>query len=332
MNERSTGASPLWIDGLQYCNWSRAIFEQLHEARISAIHATIAYHENFRDTVSRIVEWNWRFRDHADLIVHARSAADIEAAHAGRRTAIVFGVQNPSSMEADLGLIQVLHALGVRFMQLTYNNQSLLASGWSEPRDGGVTRMGREVITEMNEVGMVVDLSHAGERSTLEAIALSERPVAISHANPVSWKPGKRNLSDTVLDALARADGFIGVSLYAHHLAAGADTTIESFCDMVARLADRVGAERVGIGSDLCQDHPDAVLQWMREGRWKRSGPDTPLARFPDQPSWFADSRGFANVALGLRAAGFSEPDAAGILGANWLRFMCASFEPRRRS
>jgi membrane dipeptidase len=320
---------PLLIDGLQYCNWSRAIFEQMQEAQLTAVHATIAYHENFRETVSRISEWNWRFRDHADLILHARSVADIERARASNRTAIVFGVQNSSPIEADLGLLQVLHTLGVRFMQMTYNNQSLLGSGWCEPHDVGVTRMGREVIEEMNALGMVIDLSHAGERTMLETIELSQRPVAVTHANPTFWRAGNRNVSDTVLAALARSHGIIGVSLYAHHLAAGPDTSLESFCEMVARLAERIGVERIGIGSDLCQDQPHSVLRWMREGRWMRSSQETASTGFPPQPHWFADSRGFSNLARGLRAAQFSATEVEGILGGNLFRFMQNGFEPR---
>ena len=134
---------------------------------LDAVHATIAYHENFRETVLNIEAWNRRFERYPDLIFHGRSAGDVAEAKASGRTAIFFGLQNPSPMEDDIGLVEVLHALGVRFMQLSYNNQSLLASGCYEAVDSGVTRMGRQVIAEMNRVGMAVDMSHSAERSTL---------------------------------------------------------------------------------------------------------------------------------------------------------------------
>ena len=86
-------------------------------------------------------------------------------------------------------------------MQLSYNNQSLLATGCYEAEDSGITRMGRQVIKEMNRVGLVVDMSHSAERSTLEAIEISERPIAITHANPAFWEPALRNKSDAVLRA-----------------------------------------------------------------------------------------------------------------------------------
>ena len=93
-------------------------------------------------------------------------------------------------MEDDIGLVEILHTLGARFMQLSYNNQSLLATGCYEADDSGITRMGRQVIKEMNRVGMVIDMSHSAERSTLEAIEISERPIAITHANPAFWHSG----------------------------------------------------------------------------------------------------------------------------------------------
>ena len=317
---------PMLIDGLQFCRWSRAVFEQMRQAGMSAVHVTVAYHETFRRTVEHIVDWNWRFRDHADLIVHARTADDIDRAGATGRTAIVFGLQTPMPVEDDLGLVEVLHTLGIRFLQLTYNNQSLLGSGWMEATDGGITRMGRDVIAEMNRLGMVIDMSHAGERTTLEAIEISARPVAVSHANPSWWRGTKRNISQTVLKALAQSGGMLGLSLYPHHLPDGSDTSLESFCAMAAEAAAIVGVDRLGIGSDLCQDQPDAVVRWMREGRWTR--PDPGAITFPPQPPWFRDNTDFPGLANGLREAGFGSDEVAGILGGNWYRFMREGFVP----
>ncbi|TIV06141.1 MAG: membrane dipeptidase, partial [Mesorhizobium sp.] len=130
-------------------------------------------------------------------------------ARASNRTAIFLGLQNPMPMEDDIGLIEMLFDLGIRFMQLTYNNQSLLGCGWMEKEDSGVTRMGREAIAEMNRLGMIIDLSHAGERTALEAIALSERPVVISHANPRWLRDSNRNVSKHVLQALREREGLL---------------------------------------------------------------------------------------------------------------------------
>ncbi|MBI1383427.1 MAG: membrane dipeptidase [Rhizobiales bacterium] len=321
--------SPL-IDCLQYANWSEAVFHEMREGGVHAVHATIAYHETFREAVANVEAWNDRFRRYEDLIFHGRTGGDVRRAMAEGKTAIFFGFQTPAPIEEDIGLVEIWHQLGVRFMQLTYNNQSLLATGCYEAADAGVTRFGREVIAEMNRVGMVIDMSHSGERSTLEAIEISLRPIAITHANPHWWHGAVRNKSDTVLRALAESGGMLGFSLYPHHLARGSDCTMAEFCSMVARAAERYGTERLGIGSDLCQGQPDSVVAWMRNGRWLRqidSGREAaPPAVFPAQPAWFGDNRDLAGIGDGLRRAGFSVEEVAAIMGGNWLRFFEASF------
>jgi membrane dipeptidase len=318
------------IDCCQYCNWSPKIFQQMRGGGVDAVHVTVCYHEDFRETVEEIVDWNRRFERHAELITLGRTASDIESARATGRTAVFFGLQNASAIEDDIGLVEILHTLGVRFMQLTYNNQSLLGSGCYEAEDTGITRMGREVIAEMNRVGMAVDMSHSGERSTHEAIELSARPIAITHANPASWHKVPRNKSDGLLKALAARGGVLGLSFYPHHLSGGSSCTLEAFTAMVARLADLIGVDHIGIGSDLCQDQPDSVVVWMRNGRWTKSDASIGLgaAVFPPQPSWFRDNRDFGKIRAGLLAQGFSADDIGKIMGGNWYRFYADSFTP----
>ena len=320
------------IDNLQYANWSEKIFRQMQEGGVTAVHATIAYHETFRETVANVETWNRWFERFPELIFHGRTGDDVRRAKTEGRTAIFFGFQNPSPIEDDIGLVEIWHSLGARFMQLTYNNQSLLATGCYEAEDQGVTRMGRQVIREMNRVGLVVDMSHSAERSTLEAIEISERPIAITHANPAFWHPARRNKSNEVLRALGQAGGMLGFSMYPHHLKDKSDCTLASFCEMIARTADLMGVNNIGLGSDLCQDQPDSVVEWMRMGRWSKqidygegSAND---AGFPPMPEWFKDNRHFGNIATGLLEYGFSEADTAGVMGENWLRFYDNNFRP----
>lgn len=261
---------PIRIDALQYANWSEKVFRQMREGGVDAVHVTIAYHENFRETVLNIEKWNRWFEKYPDLIVHAKTGEDVRRAQTAGRTAIIFGFQNPSPIEDDIGLVEILHTLGARFMQLTYNNQSLLATGCYEAEDTGVTRMGRQVIKEMNRVGLVVDMSHSAERSTFDAIEISERPIAITHANSATWAPALRNKSDELLAALGQSGGMLGFSMYPHHLKGKSDCTLNSFCEMIARTADIMGVSQIGIGSDLCQDQPDNIVEWMRVGRWTK--------------------------------------------------------------
>jgi microsomal dipeptidase-like Zn-dependent dipeptidase len=320
------------IDCLQYCNWSETIFQQLRQGGVDAIHVTIAYHETFHDTVRNITAWNRLFERFPDMIFQGFTGDDVRKARETNRTAVFFGFQNPSPIEDDVFLVEVLHRLGVRFMQLSYNNQSLLATGCYEADAPGITRMGKQVIAEMNRVGMVVDMSHSAERSTLEAIDLSERPIAITHANPNFWAPALRNKSDEVLKALAGRGGMIGFSIYPHHLLHKSDCTLESFCQMVADTADIIGVEHIGMGSDLCQDHADSEVEWMRNGRWTKAidygEGSASAAGFPDMPSWFRDNRDWDNVENGLLAVGFSNDDVASIMGNNWLRFFDENFGP----
>ncbi len=324
-------SQPHCIDGLQYAKWSEKIFRQMREGGLDAVHVTIAYHENFREMVHRIEAWNRDFERYPDLIFQGRSGADVRLARETGRTAIFFGFQNPSPIEDDIGLVEVCHALGVRFMQLSYNNQSLLATGCYEAKDPGITRMGRQVIREMNRVGLVVDMSHSAERSTLEAIEISERPIAITHANPAYWHPALRNKSDDVLRALGRSGGMLGVSIYPHHLKDGSACTLKSFCAMIARTAELIGPEHIGLGSDLCQDQPDSVVEWMRVGRWTKDVDfgegSRENAGFPPMPSWFQDNRDFGKIEVGLRDAGLGDGEVAGIMGDNWLRFFDDNFE-----
>lgn len=318
------------VDGLQYANWSEKIFRQMRAGRVDAVHVTITYHENFRETVLNIERWNRFFERHPDLIFQGFTANDIALAQQTGRTAIFFGAQNPSCIEDDIGLVEVLHRLGLRFMQLTYNNQSLLATGCYEAVDTGLTRMGREVVAEMNRVGMVVDMSHSAERSTLDAIGYSARPIAISHANPADWHPARRNKSDAILRALSETGGMLGFSLYPHHLADGSACTMAGFTEMIARTAERYGIQNLGIGTDLCQDQPDSVVEWMRTGRWTKSvdfGEGSANAPgFPPMPSWFETNEHFPNLASGLKDRGFSEPEIGKLMGGNWARFFAASF------
>jgi len=313
------------IDNLQYCNWSKEIFQINNEAKLDAVHVTIAYHEDFSEVKKNVDLWNKYFQDYKDLIFHGKTFKDIEKAQQEKKTAIFFGFQNCSPIEDDIGLVEKVHNLGARFMQLTYNNQSLLATGCYEKNDSGVTRMGKEVIKEMNKIGLVVDMSHSAEKSTFDAIELSLKPIAITHANPSFWFAAKRNKSNELLKALASSKGMLGLSLYPHHLKDTSNCTLESFCEMAAKTAELMGVKHIGIGSDLCIGHPNSVVEWMRNGTWTKvkdyGEGSSKNHNFPKQPNWFEDARGFKNLENGLKKVGFQEAEVNDILGNNWYNF-----------
>ena len=313
------------IDNLQYCNWSRDIFEINRKAGLDAVHVTIVYHEDFKELQKEIKKWEKLFYENSDLIFLGNDFKDIEKANLEKKTAIFFGFQNCSPIEDDINLVEKVHTLGCRFMQLTYNNQSLLATGCYEKIDSGVTNFGREVIKEMNRVGIVVDMSHSAEKSTFDAIEISEKPIAITHSNPAFWHPAKRNKSSDLLKALSENGGILGLSLYPHHLKDTTSCTLESFCEMAAKTADIMGVNNIGIGSDLCLNQPDTIVEWMRNGTWSKSKNFGEGSKskpgFPKQPKWFEDARGFVNLEAGLKKVGFSDIETDGILGNNWYNF-----------
>ena len=313
------------IDNLQYCNWSREIFEINREAGLNAVHVTVVYHEDYDEFLTKVSEWDDLFKKNSDLIFLGKDFKDIEKAKSENKTAIFFGFQNCSPIEDDINLVEKVHELGCRFMQLTYNNQSLLATGCYENVDSGVTNFGKEVIKEMNKVGIVIDMSHSAEKSTLDAIELSEKPIAITHANPFFWHSAKRNKSDVLLKNLSESRLMLGLSLYSHHLKDGLNCKLENFCEMVAKTADLIGVKNIGIGSDLCLNQPDSVVEWMRNGTWTKAknygegSKDKP--GFPKQPDWFVDARGFDSLEKGLKNIGFSIDEVNDILGNNWFNF-----------
>ena len=313
------------IDNLQYCNWSRKIFEINRSAGLDAVHVTIVYHEDYDELITELNKWEKIFEENSDLIFLGKNFKDIEKAKLENKTAIFFGFQNCSPIEDDIGLVEKVHELGCRFMQLTYNNQSLLATGCYEKIDSGVTNFGREAIKEMNRVGIVVDMSHSAEKSTMDAIEISEKPIAITHANPSFWHAAKRNKSTDLLKMLSDSGGMLGLSLYPHHLKENTNCTLDSFCEMVAKTAEIMGASKIGIGSDLCLDQPDSVVEWMRNGTWTKTKNYGEGSKnkpgFPKQPNWFEDTRGFANIEKGLKKIGFSDDETHGILGNNWYNF-----------
>ena len=314
------------IDACQYANWDRTIFEQMRDGGVTCVNATIAYWENTRETLTRIAEWRRLFAANADLIMPAYSFSDICRAKKEDRTAITLALQHCLSIDEEIDLVEIMHDLGVRFMQLSYNNQSALATGWMESEDSGITRFGREVIREMNRLGVVIDMSHSAERSTLDAIELSVRPIAITHANPISWCNTQRNKSNTVLRTLAESEGMLGFSFYPNHLKDGSDTTLEAFCDMVAWTVDLIGTEHIGIGSDLVQGQPYWVIDWTRSGKWTKKTQNE--LTWPAPTNWFKDNSDFPRIAAALLRKGFAREEVEKIMGGNWLRFIEAAFSP----
>ncbi len=321
------------IDGLQYCKWDRDYFLSLQKSGITAVHVTLVYHELARETLTRFAQWNKLFEQNSDLIMPVQNMSDVKIAKSTGKVGIFFGAQNCSPIDDEIGLIEVMRKQGLLIMQLTYNNQSLLATGCYEKNDSGITRFGKQAIEEMNRVGMIIDMSHSAQKSTLEAIDISSRPICISHANPTFAHDALRNKSNEVIKALASRGGLIGFSLYPFHLPNGSACTLDDFCEMIAKTADLVGVDHLGIGSDLCLNQPQEVLEWMRNGKWSKSMDygegNASNSGWPDDLPWFKDELGMENIYTGLIKYGFQEKEANQILGGNWFNFLQSGLEPK---
>jgi len=313
----------LVFDGLQISNWDRATLEEVRLGGVHGIHATCAVWEGTQDTIRNISDWYALERENSDIVSLVRSAKEIRDAAASNKMAVLLGFQNSSPFEQDYTLVEVFHRLGVRVAQLTYNIQNHLGGACYEPHDSGLTRFGTRIIEEMNRVGMLVDLSHVGDRTSLDAVASSSAPVAITHANPRWFMDTPRNKSDELIKAVTDRGGVIGVCFYPNVIG-GKDATLRSFCEMVVKLVDQVGSEQVAIGSDSARNWPSTYVEHLRDGRWKPREP----AQWPQWPEWFSSPKDFPRVFEGLSDAGLSDESIKNIAGENWLRLFEKVFTP----
>ena len=197
------------IDGLNVSNWeSDAVFERLRAGNITAINATVATWENFVQTMAHLAAWMRRFRERQDIL-QVKETADIHAAKKLGKTGIILSFQNASPIENELDRLGLFLALGVRVIQLTYHETNLLGSGCWERNDCGLSNFGVDAVREMNRLGIVVDLSHVGPKTTMDAIEMSEQPVAITHANARSFCDHPRNKEEEALKLLAEKGGVV---------------------------------------------------------------------------------------------------------------------------
>lgn len=327
-------STTLRIDGLEYSVWDRTRFLEWRAGGLDAVHVTLAVWETARDTLRTVGEWNRHFLENADLIMPARTADDILEAKRLGRTAVILGLQNTTSFEDDLDLVWGFHNAGIRIAQLTYNIQNSVGSGcWEENDTGLSSHYGKHLIREMNAVGMLVDISHCGERTCLSAIEASEVPIALTHGNPREFvgddvELAIRNRSTDLIRTLASAGGMIGLSMYPRLAPGGNNCTVELFCDMVAWTVDLIGVEHVGIGTDLYLGHEPDVLKWWRMGRWSREVA-IPVSGLPEFPKWMASPAQFGNIEEGLAAKGFTAEERDRIMGRNFLDLFRTAFEAR---
>jgi membrane dipeptidase len=241
------------IDGLNISKFDRSVFEDMRRGGVTAANCTCSIWENFRDSMDQIARWQEHFANHADLILQVRTTADIRRAKAEGRTGVFLGWQNLAGIEDRLDYLGLFKTLGVGVMQIAYNTQNLVGTGCYERHDGGLSEFGREVVVEMNRLGILCDLSHVGPNTSNDVILLSTKPVAYTHCLPSGLKAHPRNKSDEQLRYIADRGGFVGVTMFPPFLSRGPQATVDDYVDAIDYIINLIGEEQVGIGTDFTQ-------------------------------------------------------------------------------
>ena len=320
MPDTSTHQDALNFDGLIVSNWGADVFADMRRGGLTGANCTCSVWEGFRDTMVNIGQWNQWFREHGDLIVKARSVADIHQAKRNGKTAIVLGFQNTSAFEDRLEFISIFKESGVGIAQMTYNTQNLVGSGCYESTDGGLSDFGHEVVGEMNRVGMLCDLSHVGPQTSHDVITASTKPVAYSHCLPNGLKDHPRNKTDEQLRFIADQGGFIGVTMFPPFLRRGIDAGIPDYIEAIDYIINIAGEDAVGIGTDFTQGHGDDFMQWITHDKgYARKLTEFGPVKFPDGLGSIGD---LPNLTQGMADAGWAEGRIRKVMGENWLRLL----------
>lgn len=276
---------------------------------------TVATHENPGEGLKRVGEWrSWLAEEKG--VFHVTSPTDLDRLGDGR-LGVTFHFQNTTPLGEDLDLLEVYRDLGVRMIQLTYNDHNAVGGGCMDSHDGGLSPFGRDLIGEMNQLGMVVDLSHTGYRTTLEAIEASSAPTVFSHSNVRRLFDHPRNITDQQIRAVAERGGLVGVNAVASFLRTdGKGANLSDLLDHIDYLVEMIGPEQVCLGLDFWSGPEVDFKAWNRTGRW---GADD-LSEFVDWPRDIAGPGHFPRLREGLAARGHSTGDIAAVMGDNWAR------------
>lgn len=302
----------------------------LRQGNVAAANVTTATFLDLAATIDVTGQWLKLLSAPNSPWLLVRSASDIELARSTGRVGFIMGWQNSDPFGSSLDRVHVFHALGLRVAQLTYNQANLVGDGCLEKRNSGLTVFGKQLVEEMNQVGIAVDLSHSAENTCLDAAKTSKRPVILSHANAYAVDARPRNKSDEVLRAVAATGGVIGVSVHGFMNWNGdpkSPPTLDGFIRHIRHVGNLVGYEHVGIGNDFAAvSDPltaQTILDWSKA---KQPGATSDyIAAFGNSlagryPSDTPSPREMGKLTLALSAAGLSGAQIEGIVGRNFLR------------
>jgi len=259
-----------------------------------------------------------------ERFVLIESVDDVLRAKATRRLGIELHFEGTNCLDRDLTLIETFYKLGIRHTLLAFNLGNAVAGGCFERSDGGLTKFGIKVVREMERVGMLLDLSHVGERSSLEAMEIATKPVVFSHSNARALRDTLRNVSDQQAKQCARLGGLIGISGSSEYLG-DPQCSSRTMLGHIRHLAELIGPEHVGIGFDVVFDQVSLT-------RWARGRPEEwPMTLDPQWPGFtYAMPGQLFELADLLLKDGFTETQVRGILGENYIRICRAVWQPAR--
>jgi membrane dipeptidase len=314
--------------------------EDVLKGGVTATNATVCMQRTLSEALGELSEYHAWAEKKAERALIVRKASDIERAKIEGRHGVIFGPQDSSFLEGNIRFLETAWDWGVRIIQICYNSRNLAADGCMEPKDAGLSKFGIDLIEAMNGRGMLVDLSHVGDASTMEAIEVSKDPVCFTHACPrestpmelspyASWASREspltghflryakeRGKTDEAIQACAGRGGVLGVTPF-FAKKAGPSTLTDDIMDQVDYAVELVGAENVGFGSDL--DFRNSVTRGAYI--WKHPDGIDVTYHTPMDGTWgYGWLEHMPNLTKGLVARGYSDDEVKGILGGNWLR------------
>ena len=309
------------VSRFEYLDWYR-------EGGVTTLAPTVAHIQNARTTLERFTRWHRLLREREDLML-VRKAADVERAKECGRLGIFMHLQGTDPIDDNLDFIDLYKALGVGVIQLTYNVKNRVGDGCEERTDCGLSRFGLRVVERLNQARVIVDCTHTGLRTSLEAIEHSTAPVILSHSNPASVHPCARNVSNELMDAIARSGGVIGVCGFPGMVAAKSAPSLDDFIAHIDAIVGRVGIDHVGLGIDYYTGQAGVASdeealrgynEAVRNGTWGTA--------YPPPPHWYPagieSPRTLQNLTALLLERGYTPENLQKVLGGNWLRVMRA--------
>ncbi len=273
--------------------------------------------------VRDLAVWHGHFAKYRDKLVHVSRADDILRAKREGKFAVMLNFQNATHLSRDIRNVDFFYNLGVRQIQLTYNEQNALGAGCTERGDSGLSDFGIEVVHRMNDLGMIVDLSHCGVQTTLDAIEVSKKPVIVTHSNCRALNNNMRCKTDEQIKKLVAKGGMMGITTVNFFVSHKPRATLDDYVAHIEHVVKLVGVDHVGIGSDSSvggwrQSFPTEKAFWDFHGQFKyKAGADV---RWPPFIEEIDVPEKFHVIRRRLIERGFSASDTAKILGGNFLR------------